>query len=183
METKEHQNSEANKERPPRHEYRIHIDGEVVEVETQHPTGELLLKKVGKRPCAFELIEELQDHENDVVEPDETVDLETHGLKRFITAHKEVVTIFVNGNPYPIDTRGTHGIGDSCEGWRNGRGVRSSGGERRTPVATSVKPAGKYRRLRDLPLAGTIRQFLMGGVVRWSIRKTKPTNSRLTARN
>lgn len=103
METKEHQNSEANKERPPRHEYRIHIDGEVVEVETQHPTGELLLKKVGKRPCAFELIEELQDHENDVVEPDETVDLETHGLKRFITAHKEVVTIFVNGNPYPID--------------------------------------------------------------------------------
>ncbi len=103
METKEHQDSAANKERPPYHEYQVHIDGEVVEVETRHPTGELLLKKVGKRPCAFELIEELHDHENDVVEPDETIDLETHGLKGFITAHKEVVTIFINGNPYPID--------------------------------------------------------------------------------
>lgn len=123
MEIKEHFDPGADKERPPHHEYHVRIDGEMVEVETRYPTGKQLLDKVGKRPCAFELIEELQHHENDVVEPDETVDLEKHGLKGFITAHKEVVTIFIDGNPYSID-RGERTVseilakvGETAEGY------------------------------------------------------------------
>ena len=91
-----------NKQPPLSRSYRIRIDGELVKVETHCPTGEMLLSKVGKRPCAFELIEEFVHHENDVVEPGETVDLRKHGLKGFITAHKEIVTICINGDPYPI---------------------------------------------------------------------------------
>ena len=83
--------------------YRIRIDGETVKVDTAHPTGEVLLAKAGKRPCAFELIEEFTHRENDVVEPDEHVDLRKHGLKGFITAHKEIVTIFINKDPYRIE--------------------------------------------------------------------------------
>jgi len=59
-----------------------------VKIETPHPTGEALLARVGKRPCAFELIEEFVHCENNVVEPGETVDLRKHGLKGFITAHR-----------------------------------------------------------------------------------------------
>jgi hypothetical protein len=61
--------------------YRVNIDCEVVKVETPHPTGEMLLAKVHKRPCAFELIEEFVHRENNVVEPGETVDLCKHGRK------------------------------------------------------------------------------------------------------
>jgi hypothetical protein len=123
MEMKEHFDPLTDKERPPHHEYHVRIDGEMVEVETRYQTGKQLLDKVGKRPCAFELIEELQHHKNDVVEPDETVDLEKHGLKGFITAHKEVVTIFIDGNPYSID-RGERTVseilskvGETAEGY------------------------------------------------------------------
>ncbi len=84
-------------------EYLVHIDGEKVTVDTPCPTGELLLSKVGKRPCAFELIEEFVHHENCVVEPDEAVNLRKHGLKEFITAHKEIVTISINDDPYQIE--------------------------------------------------------------------------------
>lgn len=83
--------------------YRVRIDWELVKVETPRPTGELLLSKVGKRPCAFELIEEFVHHKNNVVEPEEEVDLRKKGLKGFITAHKEIVTIFINGDPYKIE--------------------------------------------------------------------------------
>lgn len=83
--------------------YRVRIDGETVKVHTPCPTGEELLHKVGKRPCAFELIAEFRHHENCVIEPHEKVDLRRHGLKGFITAHKEIVTIFINDKPYPIE--------------------------------------------------------------------------------
>lgn len=83
--------------------YRVRIDGETVKVHTQFPTGEELLHKVGKKPCAVELIEEFCHHENNVVEPSEKVDLRKHGLKGFITAQKEIVTIFINNDPYPIE--------------------------------------------------------------------------------
>jgi hypothetical protein len=83
--------------------YRVHIDCEVVKVETPQPTGEMLLAKVHKRPCAFELIEEFVHCENTVVEPGETVDLRQHGLKGFITALKEMVTIFIKNDPYLIE--------------------------------------------------------------------------------
>jgi len=95
--------SQRGEEVPHAAVYRVRIDGEPVKVETARPTGELLLSKVGKRPCAFELIEEFVHHDNDVVEPGEEVDLRKHGLKGFITAHKEIVTIFINDAPYPIE--------------------------------------------------------------------------------
>lgn len=83
--------------------YRVRIDGEPFRIDTAHPTGEQLLGKVHKRPCAFELIEEFVHHHNNVVEPTEQVDLQKKGLKGFITAHKEIVTIFINGDPYQIE--------------------------------------------------------------------------------
>ncbi|HST51084.1 MAG TPA: multiubiquitin domain-containing protein [Pyrinomonadaceae bacterium] len=91
--------------------YHVRIDGEKVKVDTPHPTGEMLLSKVGKRACAFELIEEFMHHENDVVEPDEMVDLRKHGLKGFITAHKEMVEISINGAPYTIE-RGSRTVAE-----------------------------------------------------------------------
>jgi len=95
--------AERGEEVPHARRYTVRIDGEEVRVDTPCPTGEDLLRKVGKRPCAFELIEEFVHHDNDVVEPNEKVDLRKHGLKGFITAHKEIVTIFINGEPYPME--------------------------------------------------------------------------------
>lgn len=91
--------------------YKVRIDGETVEVDSVHPTGEMLLAKVHKRPCAFELIAEFVHCENRVIEPSETVDLRQRGLKGFITAHKEIVTIFIGGpeHPYRIE-RGQHTV-------------------------------------------------------------------------
>ena len=86
---------------PAARSYRIRIDCDTVRVVTSHPTGEMLLGLVGKRPCAFELIAEFTHCENQVIEPGETVDLRQHGLKGFITAHKEIVTIFIGGPEYP----------------------------------------------------------------------------------
>jgi len=95
--------AERGEEIPHAKAYRVRIDGETVKVETPCPTGEMLLSKVDKRPCAFELIEEFRHHKNDVVEPGEEVNLRKPGLKGFITAQKEIVTIFINGNPYRIE--------------------------------------------------------------------------------
>ncbi len=85
--------------------FRVRIDCETVTVDTAEPKGELLLAKVGKRPCAFELIAEFVHCDNRVIEPAETVDLRQQGLKGFITAHKEIVTIFIGGpeHPYRIE--------------------------------------------------------------------------------
>jgi hypothetical protein len=95
--------AERGHEVPHARSYVVRVDCETVSVATAYPTGEGLLAKVGKRPCAFELIEEFVHCENNVVEPGETVDLRKRGLKGFITAHKEIVTIFINGDPYPIE--------------------------------------------------------------------------------
>ncbi len=94
--------AERGEELPHTKAYKVRIDAETVRVDTPTPMGEMLLSMVHKRPCAFELIEEFTHHESEVVEPGETVNLHKHGLKGFITAHKEIVTIFINGKPYPI---------------------------------------------------------------------------------
>jgi hypothetical protein len=83
--------------------YRVRIDGEVVRIDTPQPTGELLLSKVGKRSCAFELIEEFVDGKNNIVEPSEELDLRRKGLKGFITAHREIVAIFIDRDRYWIE--------------------------------------------------------------------------------
>jgi hypothetical protein len=95
--------SQRGEEVPHAPAYHVRIDGERFRIDTPRPTGEQLLGKVGKRPCAFELIEEFVDDKNDVVEPNEETDLRKKGLKGFITAHKEIVTIFINGDPYQIE--------------------------------------------------------------------------------
>ena len=103
--------ADRGQEVPPAKVYRVRIDGETVKVETAHPTGEFLLTKVHKRPCAFELIAEFVHHQNLVIEAEEVVDLRRHGLKGFITAHKEIVTIFINDKPYKIE-RGDRTVGE-----------------------------------------------------------------------
>ena len=50
--------AERGRDVPEARIYRIRIDDKVVRVDTAHPTGEALLAKVDKRPCAFELIAE-----------------------------------------------------------------------------------------------------------------------------
>lgn len=95
--------SQREAEVPDASTYRVRIDGETVIVDTPRPTGELLLSKVGKRPCAFELIEEFLHQKNEVVEPSEEANLRERGLKGFVTAHKEIVTIFINDHPYQIE--------------------------------------------------------------------------------
>jgi hypothetical protein len=91
--------------------YRVRIDREFFRIDTARPTGELLLSKVRKRSCAFELIEEFCDGKNDVVEPNEEVDLRRKGLQGFITAHKEIVTIFIGGLDHPFQIeRGQHTV-------------------------------------------------------------------------
>ena len=101
--------AERDEEVPHAKAYHVHIDGKIFKIDTPCPTGELLLSKVGKQSCAFELIEEFIHHENCVVEPNEVVDLRKRGLKGFITAHKEIVTIFINDDPYQIE-RGEHTV-------------------------------------------------------------------------
>jgi hypothetical protein len=81
--------------------YKVRIDDDLVTVESRNPSGEMLLAKVHRRPCAYEIIEILTNHEKEVIEPEEHVDLRKHQLKGFITAHKEIVQIFIDGNPKP----------------------------------------------------------------------------------
>jgi hypothetical protein len=95
--------SRRGKEIPHARAYRVSIDGEFFRFEDSSPIGEIVLARVGRRPCAYELIEEFTHRENCVVEPGEKVDLRKHGLKGFITAHKEIVTIFINNDPYQIE--------------------------------------------------------------------------------
>jgi len=97
------EHAELDKAVPHAKVYRVRIDGETIKVDMVEPTGELLLKEVHKRPCAFELIAEFKHHDNLVIEPNETIDLRRKGLKGFITAHKEIVTIFIKGDPYEIE--------------------------------------------------------------------------------
>lgn len=91
--------------------FKVRIDDQTIVLHTQHPTGTEILAAVDKYPCAYELIAEFTHQKNCVIEPDETIDLRTHGLKGFITAHKEIVTITINNDPYQID-RGTRTVAE-----------------------------------------------------------------------
>jgi hypothetical protein len=94
---------ERGKEIPHGRTYRTKVDCETVRVDTLTPTGKLLLEKVCKRTCAYELIAEFVHCENQVVEPHETIDLRTPGLKGFITAHREIVEIFFGKDAVRIE--------------------------------------------------------------------------------
>ena len=77
--------------------------------------------------------------ENRVIEPGETVDLRQHGLKGFITAHKEIVTILINGDPYPIE-RGERTVTEIL------------GKLARLPMATSCWRRRRDRRCHSRPM-------------------------------
>jgi hypothetical protein len=86
------------------------VDGQEVAVHGSDFTGATLLAAVDKKPCAYELIAVFKHRENQVVEPDEHIDLNAHDLDGFITAHREIVDITVNGEKRQI-ARGGHTIG------------------------------------------------------------------------
>lgn len=93
------------------HEFEVRIDGHPVRFATAIQTGLALLESVHKPPCAFELIAEFAHRENDVVAPEESIDLTDKNLKGFITAHKENVTVFFGKTPYQI-SRGDHTVAE-----------------------------------------------------------------------
>jgi hypothetical protein len=101
----------AHPEAPHGRTFPVRIDGQHVLLHEQLPTGEDLLAAVDKRPCAYELTQILQHDQKRVVAPDETVDLALPGVDRFFTAHKEVVTITIDGDPYEI-LRGERAVAD-----------------------------------------------------------------------
>ncbi len=89
----------------------VHIDDN--HVFTPIPTtGRALLALVGKKPCAYELFEQYANSEdNNVVLPDEVVVLPKPGFKRFVTAHREIVTITINGEQKEIQ-RGPRSVAE-----------------------------------------------------------------------
>ncbi len=102
-------------------------------------------------PCGYELIEEFKHKESEVVEPGEQVDLRKRGLKGFITAHKEIVTIFINPSgtegTYQI-TRGDHTVAEIlAKVGQTPEGYVPAAGEGRAPAAHS--PRRNPSRLRD----------------------------------
>ena len=89
----------------------VHIDDREVLLHEQFPTGTSILSEVGKRPCAWRLVQLLVHGNRQVIEPSTTVDLAEPGPERFITEPKEIVDVFINGRPepYPIQ-RGDYSV-------------------------------------------------------------------------
>jgi len=89
----------------------VHIDDDHVLLHERSPSGQDLLEAVGKRACAHELIQILQHDQRRAIGPDDTVDLGLPGVDRFVTVHKEIVTITIDGDPYDIP-RGDRTVDD-----------------------------------------------------------------------
>jgi hypothetical protein len=85
------------------------IDGHDVTVRRHDFTGTSLLATIDKKPCAYELIAVFRHRENRVIEPDEHVDLQQHGLEGFITAHREIVEITIK-DKHPRIERGDYSV-------------------------------------------------------------------------
>ena len=96
--------SKRDEEVPHSRTYIVRIDDQKVRFNSPYPTGEELLERVGKKSCAYELIEELVHGETKVVEPEEEVNLRERGLKGFVTTHRKIVTISINDKPYQIES-------------------------------------------------------------------------------
>jgi len=94
----------AHPEPPHGRTFQVRIDEEQVLLHEQHPTGEDLLESVDKRPCAYALIQLLRHDEQRTIPPDDRVDLGAPGVDRFVTVHKEIVTITIDGDPYEIQS-------------------------------------------------------------------------------
>ena len=101
----------AHPEAPHGRTFPVRIDDQHVLLHEQLPNGEDLLASVDKRSCAYELIQILQHDQKRVIAPHETVDLALPGVDRFFTAHKEMVTITIDDNPYEI-SRGERAVAE-----------------------------------------------------------------------
>ena len=88
--------------------YIVHVNAKEFVLNTMHPSVEQLLALVGQNICAYELIE-LLPGDNREVEPGDAIDLHQRGLGGFITAHREIVTIFIKGNSFEVK-RGEHTV-------------------------------------------------------------------------
>lgn len=97
-----------NGDHPSMDSYKIRIDDREFLIHSRHPSVAELLELVGRKLCAYELIQ-LLEGENCEVEPGDTIDLRESGQHGFITAHREFVTILIKGNPYQIK-RGEHTV-------------------------------------------------------------------------
>lgn len=80
---------------PHAHRYAIRIDEDRLTVNHPDPTGIELLARVGKKPCAYALVQILRHQDDEFIDPEERVDLRRPGVERFITVHKDDVTITI----------------------------------------------------------------------------------------
>lgn len=96
--------------------YLARVDHEVFHLAAPDPTGAELLALVHKRPCSFELIEVFHDNDQtNVVLPEEKVDLRQKGLKGYLSAHRELVDIYLMSDK-PIQVqRGTYSVAQLLE--------------------------------------------------------------------
>ena len=94
----------AHPEPPHGRTFPVRIDEEHVLLHEQHPTGEDLLEAVDKRPCAYALIQLLRHDEQRTIPPHDRVDIGAPSADRFVTVHKEIVSITIDGDPYEIQS-------------------------------------------------------------------------------
>jgi len=84
-----------------RSDYKVLIDDEIHSIAYQNPSAEYLLELAGHRACAYELIECGQE-ENCEIGPRDPIELDEHRVRRFITAHRQTVTIFIKDQSHLI---------------------------------------------------------------------------------
>lgn len=92
-----------------------HVDDTEVLFHEEFVTGEALLERVEKTPCAYTLIQLLPHDATQVIAPDATVDLGQPGAKRFVTKHKQLVDIYINKSDHPAPYEiapGTHSVAE-----------------------------------------------------------------------
>ena len=136
----EHQNAS------PESRDKITVDGKEFHIHTHRPTVEQILALVDRKLCAYELIELFHDGNNREVEPGDAIDLHHRGQHGFITAHRELVTIFIKGDPFEVK-RGSHTVNQILG--LVGLTSKATTSTKRSPTARRC-PCRKMRRSRSL---------------------------------
>jgi hypothetical protein len=80
----------------------IRIDDDKYETENPEPTGDELLALRGQCSCSHELEQLFRHKDAQRIGATQTVNLLEHGVERFVTVTREVVTIFVDTSPIEI---------------------------------------------------------------------------------
>jgi hypothetical protein len=87
---------------PHAHRYGIRIDDDKYELRERKPKMETILALRGVGPCSHELLRLFRHKDAVPIEPGQIVDLGEPGSERFATVHREIVTIYVQGNAAEI---------------------------------------------------------------------------------